>query len=807
MIRSIKELRLHDKFEFGAKASSLGELFNNRVTVPNGFALSTKIFENFLQYNLFPFTNTDYLIHNEEIKSFLLNSNFSEEVLAVLKKNYIAIANNCEDTKFVVRSSAICEDTKDFSMAGMFSSYTNLSSFKDVVESIKKCYASLFQDKVLSFMINNNVSMDELKMGIIIQEFIEGELSGVNFSADVLEMNSDVICINIVEGVCEKYVSGEASSSLYKIDKQTGEQISSVVAKGSPEPSDKILRALFNKTLEAEKIFGSFQDIEWTLQDNEIYLLQSRPITTFKNKKFELEWKNTEDADYEWRLGPPFPFPPLVLDICPIEEAAFSQGAYKTGYAERNMARVIQNGYIYFRNKSLNAKEKRETFLNKIDCLFDQGLNIFQDFLQPELDELIHRLNCFLHRDLSSEELTDFLDLSLEYLRISTSFHWPAEAGTRYIQIFKKYCDDLLGELNQKDYYDLIYGKSIITKERELLFEMANIVKSDASLIELFNSCLFDKILIQKLKRYNNGLKLLGKIKDYLHVFGVCNADYDDFIRPTLMERPEGILRKVRSLLEVDSDSFFSSLASIEENKKRILGDISEKLTVEEYKSFQEKLAAAQKAFLVTDTHNFYIERQSWGYLRLAVMEAAKALMAANIISKVDDVFYLTFNELKKPLSWKIKNSSVIRERKNIFEKQNGLLPPRNIGKAYNNSSSVKNNVNINDNSLNTSEELKGIATFDGKIKGKIIKGIPQCINDDCILAVFHGHASDITHLLNRVKGLIFENGSPFDHLGIVAREMNIPAIYYVNNVLSILKDGDFVEIDGTRGVISLNMV
>lgn len=100
-----------------------------------------------------------------------------------------------------------------------------------------------------------------------------------------------------------------------------------------------------------------------------------------------------------------------------------------------------------------------------------------------------------------------------------------------------------------------------------------------------------------------------------------------------------------------------------------------------------------------------------------------------------------------------------------------------------------------------------GTATFDGKIKGKIVKGIPKIINDDCILVVFHGHSSDITHLLSRVKGLIFENGSPFDHLGIVTREMNIPAIYYVNNALSILKDGDLVEIDGTKGVINLNLV
>jgi len=810
MIRNIKELKLKDKFIFGTKASALGELINNRINVPEGFALSTEIFEEFLQYNSFPYTYSDYMIRNEEIQDFILNSKFSDTALLELKKYYLAITNNHKFATFAVRSSSLCEDTKNFSMAGMFNSYVNLSSFELVIESIKKCYASLFQDKVLAFAINNNISMEKLKMGVIIQRFIEGDFSGVNFSADVIEMNFETVCINIVSGTCENYVSGKISSSLYKLDKQTGREISSIIVTDSPEPSSKILERLFHKTLEVEEIFKCFQDIEWTIHNNELYILQSRPITTFKNKQFDLNWKKPEDAEYEWWLGPPFPFPQLVLDICPVEEAAFLQGAYKTGYSERNMARIIQNGYIYFRNKALpNFKEKREKFFNEVDNLSEQGLNIFQDVLQPKLDELICKLNNYLNKNLSYEELTEFLDLALEYLKKATSFHWPAEAGIRYIEIFNKYCDNILGELTQRDYYDLIYKKSIITKEREILFDMADLVKSDTSLIRLFNSCLYDEILFLKLKNYDKGIKLLDKIKVYLQEFGICDAGYDDFIRPVLIERPEGIISKIRSLLEIDSESFFKSITLIEKNKERILETILKKLSKEKYNSFKKKLEVAEKAFLVTDTHNYYIERQSWGYLRLAVMEVAKVLKAANIISEVKDVFYLTFDELKADLSLKTINPSLITKRKKLFEKQKGLLPPRNIGKAFTSSlnSIDKVKVHSENNSSKAVAELKGMATFNGKIKGRITKGIPQSIDDDCILVVFHGHCADITHLLRRVKGLIFENGSPFDHLGIISREMNIPAIYYVKNALSLLNDGDIVEIDGTNNVIDLIIV
>lgn len=804
MICKIKDLRFKDKNLYGAKASSLGELMNNKINIPDGFALSTKVFEEFLQYNFFPFKNSNYLLLNKEIQAFILKSNFSEEILSKIEENYFNIIKDTTNIKIAVRSSALCEDTKSFSMAGMFNSYINLDSFEKVIEAIKKCYASLFEEKVLSYAINNNISMNNLKMGIVIQEFIEGELSGVNFSADVIEMNSKTICINAVKGTCEKYVSGKFSSSLYKLDKNSGKELSRITSNDSPELSSKVLETLFNKTLEIENIFSCFQDIEWTLQDKKLYILQSRPITTFKDKNFALKWENPKDEEYEWRLGPPFPFAPLVLDICPLEEAAFSQGAYKTGYAERNMARTIQNGYIYFRNKFLpEAKEKREKFFKEVDVLSEQGFNIFQDVLQPELDLLISQLNTYIHRDLSFNELTQFLNLALEYLKKASSFHWPAEGGTRYVHIFKKYCDDLLGELDQKDFYDLIYNKSIVTREREMLFSMANIVKCHSSLMKLFNFCLYDELLFQKLKTHDTGIELMNKVENYLKEFGTCNSDYDDFIPPVLFEKPESIIRKIRSLLEVDTENFFKSLASIKKNKERMLESISKRLSKEDFKAFQKKLTAAEKAFLVTDTHNYYIERQSFGYLRLAVMKAAKALKEANIISKIEDVFFLTYNELKNVLSSKVISASLIEERKKTLEKQKSLFPPRRIGKFQNEVSKTKSSSEIN--SSPNIEKLKGIATFDGKIKGKIIKGIPQSIDSDCILVVFHGHSSDITHLLGKVKGLIFENGSPFDHLGIISKEMNIPAIYYVKNALAVLKNGDWVEIDGSNDEISLN--
>ena len=91
-------------------------------------------------------------------------------------QNYFDSLNVEKDKKcFVVRSSAICEDSENYSMAGVFSSFINLNTFSQLIEAIKKCYASLFSNKALSMITRYKIPLKDLKMGIIVQEFINGK--------------------------------------------------------------------------------------------------------------------------------------------------------------------------------------------------------------------------------------------------------------------------------------------------------------------------------------------------------------------------------------------------------------------------------------------------------------------------------------------------------------------------------------------------------------------------------------------------------------------------------------------------------
>jgi phosphoenolpyruvate-protein kinase (PTS system EI component) len=83
--------------------------------------------------------------------------------------------------------------------------------------------------------------------------------------------------------------------------------------------------------------------------------------------------------------------------------------------------------------------------------------------------------------------------------------------------------------------------------------------------------------------------------------------------------------------------------------------------------------------------------------------------------------------------------------------------------------------------------------------------GMPTYLDEDCILVVPYTRCGELEPIVNRVQGIIVEAGSPFDHLGILAREMNIPVIYNVKNPMSILKYGDEVLLDGFVGEVNIN--
>ena len=232
MIYKLDEITKKDVQEVGGKAANLGELIKFGFNVPKGFVCTAK--EN--------------------------------------KNNIYNMYNKLKLDKVAVRSSAICEDGTQNSYAGQFETFLNIDK-EEIIKSVEKCYRS---ENIKGYINEKNIVDDNTKVSVIVQEMIDGDISGVMFTKDPVS-GDDTIIIESVLGLGEKLVQGEVTPAQIIINKNTLTMENKV---GIKMLSNNEIELLSKIGLELERFFKAPQDIEWSLKDGKIYILQTRNITT-----------------------------------------------------------------------------------------------------------------------------------------------------------------------------------------------------------------------------------------------------------------------------------------------------------------------------------------------------------------------------------------------------------------------------------------------------------------------------------------------------------------------------------------------
>ena len=283
----------------GGKAHSLLKL-SSKFNVPKGFVITTLAFDEFLRSNgIAEIVKSDKATHLDFhlIRSKFENSKLSESLLNSIEKRLDE--NGLSEAPLVVRSSATIEDSSKASFAGRFKTVINVKGIHDIEAAVKDVYASTFTKDVLSYCENTGKKIENVKMAVIIQELIIGDASGVMFTRDPNTFDEKTL-IEAVVGLNEGLVSGKVTPSKFTYDNKMhviesseyARQPHAITVKKNGtriSQNDKDIRNfLGEKTLEEigalgqeiEKVFGTPQDIEWTVSNGKIYVLQSRPITT-----------------------------------------------------------------------------------------------------------------------------------------------------------------------------------------------------------------------------------------------------------------------------------------------------------------------------------------------------------------------------------------------------------------------------------------------------------------------------------------------------------------------------------------------
>src|SRR3989338_2612854 len=341
------EISMNSLPKVGGKAASLGEMFNIKLPIPNGFCVTADAYSYFLEetniknkiaklLDNLDVEDTSKLEETaDKIQELMIKQEVPHKIKNVITESYelmnidpslVNTGNSAlsyikagRDSPYVaVRSSATAEDLPQASFAGQQATFLNVKGNKNVLEAVKKCWASLFTARAIYYRTKNNFDHMKVYLCVIVHRMINGDVSGVMFTANPTTNDESEIMIEASYGVGETIVSGSVNPDNYLVNKEdlfikeikihkkdfmitrddnNGEnkkiQLDEQKA-NSQCLNERRIRELAEYGKKIESHYRKPMDIEWGIERNKLYILQARPITTLKK-----EHKKTDELKGE----------------------------------------------------------------------------------------------------------------------------------------------------------------------------------------------------------------------------------------------------------------------------------------------------------------------------------------------------------------------------------------------------------------------------------------------------------------------------------------------------------------------------
>jgi pyruvate,water dikinase len=310
----LEQVRSEDIDSVGGKGASLGEMTAAGLPVPPGFVVTAETYRSFIEETGIAEELFEAVEVDADDSTALADAEARAEELVLgtempepLREEILSAYADLDDGEaFVaVRSSATAEDLPDASFAGQQETFLNVTG-EDLVERVKQCWASLFTRRAIYYRGEQGFAHRDVDIAVVVQRMVDAEKSGVMFTSHP-STGDDEIIIEAAWGLGEAVVSGSVSPDNYVVDRGTGEIIEETIADKKtmmvkdPETGETTEREVDPdrreaRVLEADEIerlielgetaedhYGDPQDVEWAIADGEVFMLQSRPITTISD--------------------------------------------------------------------------------------------------------------------------------------------------------------------------------------------------------------------------------------------------------------------------------------------------------------------------------------------------------------------------------------------------------------------------------------------------------------------------------------------------------------------------------------------
>lgn len=850
----------------GGKGANLGEIIKAGLPVPGGFVVLTGAYykfiaENNLKEKISEFisglddTNLEQVEEiSSKIKELFATGEIPGDVLAEIGDIYRTL----DQPSVAVRSSATAEDLPGTSFAGQYDTYLNVTGTGELSKSIKKCWASIWNTRALSYRLKQKIGSKELAHGVVVQKMVDAEKSGILFTANPVNGRRDQVSLSSSWGLGEAIVSGDVDPDQWVIAKETGETISEYIAtkkvmtvrkdkdvelvEVEPDRQDEAtlneneIKELLFLARKVEEHYGFPQDLEWACENGRFYLVQTRPITSL----FPLPEPIDGDKGFRVYLNFNLYTQAMLEPFTPIGEAMLKEML-------SSMAKRIYRGY---RNQEVPwiKSAARRVFVDFTGLLRNQKFihnlegspndkdpvttkALLQIFERNEQDimagkkgkgstlKILAKIDPWVLKfAITTTHKVMYGKLSPQKARFKA-----VEYGENKIRAIAKESRSLTTLENKLNFierqglnlfislFEVVffvavsstYIKKAETTMRKHLDDVSELYKVEKALpynvttemgIELLRIA---KTLADKGERPDPGNE---EIQKFLQKYGHRSSIEIDLGVLKWEEDPTYIVDLIQSYIDHKTYDeglvkYYRAREEAEEAIVNIADKLKEKRAGKDARKVEKLLRDYREMFGVRELPKYYLTR-AFSILRDILKDIGEELVARDRIADKMDVFYINFADIRSGE----KLQDLVKKNKEDYTRELGRKVPRII-------TSTGESIYSTLEEEEKEDTLIGIPVSPGVCEGKVRllmhpeEGVKLGRGE--IMAT-KATTPAWTPLFLNIGGLIMETGGPISHGSVVAREYGIPAVAGVNDLTTRLKDGQKIRINGETGRIQI---
>ncbi|CAG7618951.1 Prodigiosin synthesizing transferase PigC [Paenibacillus solanacearum] len=864
----------------GGKGANLGEMTQAGFPVPSGFCVTTAAFSAFARqsaempeyYRRLDQVQADDLQQiaslGRMIRDHLMTLPIPESIRSAIAA---ALHRSGENKAYAVRSSATAEDLPTASFAGQQDTYLNICGEEPLMLAIRRCWASLFTDRAISYRAKNRFDHRAVLLSVVVQQMVFPDVSGIMFTADPVTGHRGTTTIDASFGLGEALVSGLVSADLYQVRSGAifGKKIArkklaiyslpegGTVTRELPQ-EDQERQALGDSHIvelaaigeSIRKHYGSDQDIEWCFAEGRFFIVQSRPITSLyplapvsvppgESPHLLLSFGHQQmmtDAIKPMGLSllkTMFPFGKssvraeskyaaaaggrMFLDITPllalkparklvpklvsgideligsgvgefVQRESFVRHLPRVPGLKRQVAgfagRILLRGA---RNLLFASVSKAHPTVNAyIEASVREGKSRLSGVTGPERVERIQEQIGALLRRMFQELMPYPLAgiISSRLIRVMLE-RWLGEP-------------DIVHVLNKS-----LPGN--VTSEMGLIIgDLADAARPYPQVIELLQHCE-PKRFREQLRQVEGG-DVFGQAWDrFMEKYGMRSPGEIDVTRPRWRDDPATLLPSIVShLRSMKPGEHRTKFAQGADEARAAEQDVLSRLRAQPLGGLKAALMARGiavfRGLMGLREHPKYLMMQHFGMIREALCDEGRLLAEAGVLTDKEDVFYLSLDELLRLTRGERIDGldELLPLRKQEFERYRALTPPRLMTSEGEIVTGRRKQQDAPEGALLGTPVSAGVIEGIARVvlrpeEAKLSKG-------EIMIAPFTDPGW--TPLFHSAVGLVMEVGGLMTHGAVVAREYGLPAVVGIDRATELIRDGDRIRLDGTRGYV-----